>query len=91
MLTDRFTAGLDELTAKQARDPVVVLKTLDSIKRFSVFEATENQVIAKTMDMIFKRGYAVRMGGEFPWTNVELTDAGRALIAEAERAQGVMP
>lgn len=91
IFTDRFTAGLDELTVKQSRDTVAVLKILDRTKRFSCFEASANMTIANAMTDIFKRGLVKDLGGGYPWTNVELTDAGRALIAEAERAQGVMP
>jgi len=77
---DNFTSGLDDLTRKQQGDPAIVLAVLDKHKRFSVFEATANDRIARMMDLIFKRGYVRDIGGGFPWTNVEITEAGRALM-----------
>jgi len=83
---DRFSAGLDDLTAKEARCTVTVLKTLDRIKRFSVFEATANAPIARMMTRVFRDGLVENLGGGYPWTDVELTQAGRDLIAASERA-----
>lgn len=83
---DRFSAGLDDLTIREGADPAVVLKVLDRTKRFSCFEASANQTIAGTVTMLFKRGYVTDLGGGYPWTKVALTDSGRALIADAERA-----
>jgi hypothetical protein len=94
---DRFSAGLDDLTRKQQADHIAVLRVLARTKRFSCFEASENQVIAKTMDRLLwkecttvngvekiKHGVLLkRTGGEYPWTTVELTDAGKRLISEA--------
>ena len=94
---DRFSSGLDDLTRKQQADHIAVLKVLARTGRYSIFEATENQVIAKTMDRLLwkecitvtagvkqKHGLLLkRTGGEYPWTTVELTDAGKQLIREA--------
>lgn len=77
---DRFSAGLDELTRRQQRDPREVLRCLDRIGRFSVFEATENQSIAKTMDYLGKSGYIKTTPRGFPWSDVELTKQGRSLL-----------
>ena len=80
---DRFSAGLDELTRKQQKDISCVLKVLDATGRFSVFEATENQHIAKTMDLVMKQKlvWVDREKSNYPWTYVTLTDAGRAVLA----------
>ena len=86
MIVDNFTSGLDDLTRKQQRDIAIVLKVLEKHKRFSVFEATANDVIARTMDEVYKGKYVRDTGGAFPWRNVELTDAGRALIGATHEA-----
>ncbi len=44
-----FSAGLDELTRKQQADHMEVLRVLHRTGRYSIFEATKNQTIAKTM------------------------------------------
>ena len=83
----RFTAGLDELTRKQQKDVATVLRTLKETKRFSVFEATANQVIAKTVTLIFERGLVENTKqGAFPWTYVALTGVGERFLED-----GVLP
>jgi hypothetical protein len=91
---DSFSSGLDELTRKQQADPGFVLEFLSKAKRFSVFEVTANQTIAKTVtkllcdvDMIAKKGEKFgdgpllkRTGGAYPWTRVDLTEAGEAFL-----------
>lgn len=75
-----FGAGLDDMPRKQQADPAAVLRVLQEAKRFSVFEATANQVIAKTIDRLSKNEHFIVTGGAYPWTTIELTDSGRALI-----------
>lgn len=79
---DSFSSGLDDLTVKQASDYGVVLQVLERTKRFSAFEASANQAIAKTITQLFKLGLVKDLGGGYPWSNVELTDAGRAAIGK---------
>jgi len=81
VILDRFSAGLDDLSRKQQADPLAVLRKLSTMKRFSVFEATENDAIASTMTLLFKQGYLrdTKKGG-YPWTYFELTDAGKAFL-----------
>ena len=88
---DCFTAGLDDLTRKQQADPVAVLRALQKTKCFSVFEATNNEVISRTVSRLCQKSCEVvkldgskkkygrlleMVGGNYPWTNVELTDGG---------------
>lgn len=80
MIVDRFSAGLDDLSRKQQKDHVTVLRALSKMTRYSVFEATENDSIARTMDYIIKANLIAHTGGAFPWSNFELTDAGRAVL-----------
>lgn len=71
---------LDDLRPKDRKDVVTVLRVMAKTGRFSVFEATAYSSLAKTIDRIFSEGLVKRTGGEFPWTEVELTDAGRATL-----------
>ena len=85
---DRFSAGLDNLTRKQQADAVHVLRVLARTKRYSVFEATDNDVIARTMTRMHHKAYMhygvllKDVGGDYPWTHIELTDGGRQLLVD---------
>jgi len=77
MMVDRFSEGLDELTKKQQSSKSEVLKCLHRIKRFSVFEATANDVIAATMDSLVDGKFIdVDNSCGYPWSNVTLTERG---------------
>ena len=75
------SVGLEDLTRRQQRDKAQVLRVLHRHGRFSVFEATANQVIAKTMDAICANGLVETDNSVgYPWTKVKLTPAGLALL-----------
>ena len=93
-----FSSGLDELTRKQQKNAASVLRVLAAEKRFSVFEASANADIAKTMDRLLTNSYSTIapdgtkkdygpllniMGGAYPWTDVELTEGGQRLLEDA--------
>lgn len=92
-----FSAGIDDLTRKQQADPLHILRILERTKRFSVFEATANDVIARTMTKMMHKGckrlmpdgtrknYGVllsHIGGDYPWTKVQLTDGARQMLED---------
>lgn len=79
---DRFSVGLDELTRKQQRSTKDVLRVLHQAGRFSQFEASDNDVIARTMTTIMAGDLVEKLGGAYPWTEVRLTDKGLALISD---------
>lgn len=94
---DRFSAGLDELTRKQQADPAAVLRVLQKTKRFSCFEASANETIGRTVTRLIHKGAEVvkpdgsrkkygklleMVGGNYPWTHVELTDGGIAYLED---------
>lgn len=94
-----FSSGLDELTRKEQKDPVAVLRVLKAGGRFSAFEATANQTIASMMDRLCNKGFSVVRSGVrtdygrlieadsttlYPWTNVKLTEGGERLLSDAE-------
>lgn len=86
---DRFSEGLDDLTRKQQRSKVEVLKQLSKMNRFSVFEATANQTIAGTMDALcHEELIEIDNSCGFPWSKVSLTDKGKAMI---EPTKGELP
>lgn len=76
----RFSGGLDDLKRQEQSSQDAVMLKLSTMKRFSVFEVTDNQTIAKTMDRIMKRGLIKTTGGGYPWTNFEITPEGQAII-----------
>ena len=75
-----FTSGIDDLPRKQQAQFEPVLRILQATGRFSVFEATANQTIAKTMTRLMASEYVEDLGGAYPWKKVRLTDAGKSLI-----------
>lgn len=72
----RHTAGLDDLTRREQKDEEKVLRRLHEIKQFSVFEATDNPVIAGMMDWLLKAGHIEITPKGFPWSDVKLTESG---------------
>lgn len=83
---DCFTVGIDEIPVKLRRHYPTVLKILDEYKRFSVFEATANQAIARTMTELCAGGYLTTDNScGFPWTNCELTELGRKVMMATTR------
>lgn len=92
-----FTSGLDDMKRKDQKDVIKVLRVLDKCKRYSVFEATSNQTLAYMMTRLHhkectmvqpdgtRREYGLlikRTGGEYPWTNIELTEGGKRLLED---------
>jgi len=78
-----FTVGLDDLPRRKQRIATDVLRVLHKHGRFSVFEATANDVIARTMDDVIRRKLVeVDNSPGYPWSNVKLTAAGLELIGE---------
>ena len=81
-----FSAGLCDLTRKQQADPAVVLGILKRLGRYSCFEASDNRVIAKTMDAIAARGLLVRTGEAYPWITCQVTPSGEQFLQD-----GILP
>lgn len=77
------TSGLDELTRRKQRDSLAVAQMLVQTGRFSVFEATANEDIARTVTRLERKlGWFEYEPQTFPWTAVKLTEKGkRALLA----------
>lgn len=92
-----FSAGLDGMKRKDQSDAAKVLQVLEKTGRFSVFEATANPTIARTMTRLCTKGAVVIRDGHrteygklietdntcgYPWTKVKLTDAGRRYVED---------
>ena len=77
-----FSAGLDEMKRKDQADPVKVLRVLAKCGRYSVFEATDNQTIAEMMTRLLSKGFIEATGGQYPWTEIALTDGGKRLLED---------
>ena len=74
-----FTA-LDDVPRKQRGDLIVVLRALERVGRFSCFEM--DRALASTVMEIRRRGWTKHEVLGYPWTKVEITEAGRAALAE---------
>ena len=79
-----FTSGIDDLSRKEQAQFEPVLRVLRDTGRFSVFEATANQTIAKSMTRLMHSEYVENIGGAYPWTKVRLTPAGEKLISATQ-------
>jgi hypothetical protein len=100
-----FSTGLDDLTRKQQADHITVLRVLKQAGRFSAFEASANDTIARTITRLIHKGLTTVKDGVrtnhgklietdhscgYPWTMVKLTPAGEALLA-ASIHEGTTP
>lgn len=83
MFIDTFSTGIDEMKRKDQFDPVKVLQVLKSHPRFSSFEASANQTIARTITLLFDRNLLKHLGGQYPWTDVEITALGESVLSGA--------
>lgn len=85
LYVDCFTT-LDDLPRKQHGDALVVLRAvMKSGGRFSVFDATQNDDIARSMTFIEgASGWIERAtdGCQYPWVTVRLTEKGRAALEQ---------
>ena len=80
---DCFDA-LPDMTRRQQRDPLTVARALVAAGRFSVFEASANDTIARTMTRLARSGwFDFDDSCGYPWTKVTLTAAGRAALGIA--------
>lgn len=82
---DRFSA-LDDIPRKHWGNAWVVLAMLQKVGRFSCFEMEGK--LASTMTMIVNSNWIAKTWGEYPWTYVELSDAGRAALSQATGGGG---
>lgn len=71
-----FSSGLDSMKRRDQKYPERVLRVLREVKCFSVFEATENATIAKTMTYLVSSGLIEVEPLGYPWANVKLTAKG---------------
>lgn len=93
-----FSAGLDGLTRSQQGDVAEVLRVLKAAGRFSAFEASANDTLARMMTRLCHQGCSIVRDGvrtdygrlittddsHYPWTGVKLTAAGEQLLLDDE-------
>ena len=83
-----WSSGLDAMKRRDQRYPDKVLQQLERSPRFSVFEATENATISKTMDWLVKEKL-IEVDNEsvgYPWSIAKITTKGYALMRSHPRA-----
>lgn len=73
-----FSSGLDDLSKEDQRDDYKVCRVLAEAGKFSIFEVTED--IGETLGRLHDRGWFVYGGGEYPWTEVDITSKGRKAL-----------
>lgn len=80
---DRFTS-LDDIKGKDRGNMILVLQTImQNGGRFSVFDANSD-AMARTLQSICHSDWVKIKDTEYPWTVLELTDAGRAALTPAD-------
>lgn len=80
---DSFSVGLDEINRKSQRNPVRVLRLIYRAGKFSIFEATANEVIANTLGWLQGGGYfELDNSCGYPWFKVIETEKGREMIGD---------
>lgn len=94
-----FSGGLEDMKRKDQGDVAKVLRVLKASGRFSVFEATANETIARMMTRLSHKGCSIVRDGVrtdygklietdntmgFPWAGVKLTPAGEQLLRDDE-------
>lgn len=79
-----FTTELDDMRRKDQGDDIKVLAALKVSGRFSVFEATANQTVARTIERLQKRGLMETTPEGFPWTKVKVTELGDKLLQRSK-------
>jgi hypothetical protein len=71
-----FSSGLDDLPRRKQKDFAEVLRVLHRTGRFSLFEATADQAIARTMTDLEQLKLIETTPKGYPWSDVKLTKAG---------------
>lgn len=67
---DTFSS-LDDLKPKDRKDPEAVLSALRTAKRFSCFEASEYQSLARTLVVLQESGrLKIDHESQYPWVDV---------------------
>ena len=79
-----FSAGLGDLTRKEQGNPEIVLDIIRRRGRFSAFDASANQVIARTVTMLQRHRLTVDPDSQYPWVKVTAIDGVPLTIQEAE-------
>jgi len=71
---------LESIPARKRGNDRTVLAVLKEVGRFSVFDATGDIRLSRTLDRLGRNGM-IRMTSEpFPWIRAEITEAGEALL-----------
>lgn len=85
VIIDYFSGGIGEMRDKDQKDRIKVLSVLAADPEFTVFDATEREGIANTMDRMHDDGLIAypEPRPAYPWMRVEITPAGRAILDDA--------
>lgn len=80
-----FSTSIDEMKRKDQKSMHAVLRVLKEHPRYSIFEATDNDTIARTMDRLQEAGLFERRQPQpaYPWCEATVTEAGLRFLGEA--------
>jgi hypothetical protein len=87
---DSFTT-FNHLTQRQKGSSIWLLRGLYPRGRFTVFEATETNAIAKSFSKLWEWGWVRDLGGQFPWVEVEVTPKGAKALGLPAPEEGLRP
>ena len=77
---------LDELPLRGQKSSWSVGRMLADHGRFSVFDATSTEALARTMGRIWLSGWFVFEPQGYPWIKVTITDKGRKALRVRSRS-----
>lgn len=66
--------GLSDMSRKEQADPDVVLNAIRLAGRYSIFDATANPTITRTIMDLESSRLTVDKSGSYPWINVVAID-----------------
>jgi hypothetical protein len=72
--------ALPAMRRREQRDTIHVGRAVALAGRFSCFEASANDTIARTMTVLCHNGWFDLEDAGYPWTKVTLTAKGRAAL-----------
>ena len=75
-------SALKDLPKKHHGSDRHILAAINNAGRFSCFEVTETQKLARTVTRLVREGKIETTDLGYPWTGAKLTEAGRAALSE---------
>lgn len=78
---DSFSGAVADLTAKQKRDHICVLRVLSNNPNVSTWDMDEDKLY-RTIYYLRDNDFVAEIERPFPWHRFEITDKGKRYLAE---------